>query len=970
MSSATMQDIVDRIRESLNPKRNVSAEEMVPLAAEYGQAVAHVNERLLVCTRLLRKGLRAEAIQQATSRPDLLNVCASLDFTELDDWLEILKFYDVPLPNILIADAIQEVQVAMLDLQPLEDLLRQHRRLAIAKAPLAWRLKILRAIRSSDSGNGIWTQDVEEWEKARLRQLPSELDQAIKSRNFNACQKLTAELNHAHWLVSPPQPLAQRAQNAADRFEYQAQSRELKSIGQALHDAVGEQDWNLARTLREQWNSVSAAMKQEPPKELLDLAETSLLQLKQIDDQEAKAQRIVDANANLEATLTSSRSEAEINNAYQVVLAANPEEELDPLLERRYGSKLRELQTATRRRAVIVLTSIVSLAVVACFVVIVSLRQANYARQLSEATSGLESLLEQGRVDEASSYWDSLAENGSPILIDPRMLDLQSQLEESLAQEEQREAQFEQLLAELKKLPIEEVSLSRIEQLESIARSENELIEVRNLRRNRTELDVRITKEQTADLEGRLAVHLQEFEQLSNTASSEVGAELELVHQKLAGLKTKYPRARSNSLARVDDALQTISRRRSNLLDEARKQKQIVSSLERIRNVSTLQMLEQRMRQHVGQFPDSLTATEFSEVSGEGPYWSRVQDWNAALSNLRSLAAGRTVAKAEQCARELKGLSGKIDLETLGFNYPAVDQSLQRIIARDGLLTQLATEVTDGVMKDIVTLGGQLDRNSQTVGRRFVTSDEWKRQMHILSKLSDRSSTSLDVIVNSDLTVGKVVYFGRVSMSNQPREYCDLLAANIQSQRENLITNWEGQFNNVLEDLRDRKDIDRVFKEELLRQIVTTAVGGSAILETHCRNTLMQLELATSRFAEDWYEGGEFDSQLDPKLHQSLSQSLEHSEAALRQRDKAFLRMASAELVWLGIVEKDSQNKARAFIKSPPEINGVLVVVAPHTAQPGMVRFVEVGRFRDGKATLADDPNELLAGRPLFLKAD
>ena len=97
--------ITDRIRRQLEQPDGLTHEALEPLAVEYAQAAAEVNQRLSECVALLRKGLRSEAIQRAAMKPDVLDLSADLDFEELQEWIEILQFYGISAPPLLDRDA-------------------------------------------------------------------------------------------------------------------------------------------------------------------------------------------------------------------------------------------------------------------------------------------------------------------------------------------------------------------------------------------------------------------------------------------------------------------------------------------------------------------------------------------------------------------------------------------------------------------------------------------------------------------------------------------------------------------------------------------------------------------------------------------------------------------------------------------------------------------------------------------------
>lgn len=311
--------ISDHIRKQLEQPDGLTIDALAPLADEYGRETAQVNARLAECTQLLRKGLRSEAIQRAFMKPNLLDWSASLDFSEFDDWLSILQFYGITVPTLLNRDAAQELQEAIVDEQPLEELLRQHRRLAIAKAPLAWRLKVLRRLSEVDSANIVWREDQEQWETIRLKQIPTELREAVDAKSLVAVQSICEELNESKWAVAPPQDLCKRASKAASTFRYAEQSLQLQSIADQMHAAYAEGNESTAAVHCKAWNEIVNCMQSPPPGDLLQSVEPAIEWLKGCDENRALIARHEKATASLEAILQRNSTLAEIHRSHYEV---------------------------------------------------------------------------------------------------------------------------------------------------------------------------------------------------------------------------------------------------------------------------------------------------------------------------------------------------------------------------------------------------------------------------------------------------------------------------------------------------------------------------------------------------------------------------------------------------------------------------------------------------------------------------
>src|SRR5947209_914413 len=132
--------IVDQIRGFVQSSDQTRNERLEGLASGYAEACIEVNQRLGRCQWLLQQGLRSEAIQLAESEPKLLGAIATLDFPERADWDELVGIYGLAAAPKLMVEAASFLNEAYAQEEPLQDLLRTHRRLAMQRAPLRLRI--------------------------------------------------------------------------------------------------------------------------------------------------------------------------------------------------------------------------------------------------------------------------------------------------------------------------------------------------------------------------------------------------------------------------------------------------------------------------------------------------------------------------------------------------------------------------------------------------------------------------------------------------------------------------------------------------------------------------------------------------------------------------------------------------------------------------------------------------------------
>ncbi len=127
---ADYHQIVEQIRAFLQSSDQTRNERLEGLASAYAEHCADANQRLGRCQRLLQQGLRSEAIQLAESEPRLLDAIVALDFPERPQWDDLVGIYDLAAAPRIMVEAGVGLNDAYAQEQPLQELLRNHRRLA------------------------------------------------------------------------------------------------------------------------------------------------------------------------------------------------------------------------------------------------------------------------------------------------------------------------------------------------------------------------------------------------------------------------------------------------------------------------------------------------------------------------------------------------------------------------------------------------------------------------------------------------------------------------------------------------------------------------------------------------------------------------------------------------------------------------------------------------------------------------
>jgi hypothetical protein len=286
------QRTVDELRSCCQGSDQTLSEEMREAATGYREACLAVNARLRRCEEYLAKGLRSEAIQLAESDPPLLDTVATLDFPERPQWEQIAALYGLPSPPKLQLQTAEALNRAYSEQQPLQQLMKEHRRLALSRAPIIDRLTHLRKLQTADVGNPVWVEDIREFERVRLSQLSTDVDSVLTQKDAAGIARVWTELRETPWVSGVPQQHINRMQGAF-----------LKQVSEELHEAVLGQRIERAINAREKWTRLQPDKILAPGDPLWGRAQNDLAWLARHEDAQMKQLAFQDELAQFEVAM-------------------------------------------------------------------------------------------------------------------------------------------------------------------------------------------------------------------------------------------------------------------------------------------------------------------------------------------------------------------------------------------------------------------------------------------------------------------------------------------------------------------------------------------------------------------------------------------------------------------------------------------------------------------------------------------
>ncbi len=256
---ADYRQTIEEIRTYLASADRAPVPGLNDLASAYASLCREANGRLRRCVDYLRRGHRSEAIHLAECQPPLLDMVGALDFPELAEWEQVCASFGLERAGRPMMEAGREVNEAYAEEQPMAELLARHRSLALSRAPLPQRLKIVRELAQRDARNPAWQEDVRALEQARLRELAAEAVSAIRNRQIEVIDQLLAELKEAGWASPIPPDLMTTLATASLTSHRQVAADELWRLAPAVRAACAAGSVTQARAVLGHWSAIVRA---------------------------------------------------------------------------------------------------------------------------------------------------------------------------------------------------------------------------------------------------------------------------------------------------------------------------------------------------------------------------------------------------------------------------------------------------------------------------------------------------------------------------------------------------------------------------------------------------------------------------------------------------------------------------------------------------------------------------------------
>lgn len=923
------------------------------LASEFTEACDKVNQELTYTQNLLTAGYRDEAIQLADQAPQLLDLVAQLDFPESEIWSAVMVQRGLEAPPKLLVDRATQLELAYDQLRTLEPLLKTHRLLALAQAPLQSRIMVLRKLAKHDPTNPIWSADQEVLEKTRLAQIEQEFRRARSQADSTRLAELTAELQQP-WSIPIPRSLRNGVADESSHLDRDRAREQLQTVASRLNDCLLEFDAATARPLREQWNRLNQTAQLDAADPLVQSVVEPLGWLEDLDREQASEQEFDRSINLLEAAVDERLPISQLEN--RIYQAQKFEREIPEHLWRRVQLYREDQQLSGKRKSNLRLViAVVGLVLVASGIFWFVQRQSSQ-REIFAARNQLNTFVTDNDFDAGTRYFEGLP---PALQSDAEIIRSHGKLQKNFSDEQNRVQRLAKLFQSLDLTgPLDDKFDQQIIEAETLVQSDAEKRQLEITKNNlktarlerqseRTEAFLATLKPLQTQIETTVKRprNMDSIEQLNNSIDS--------IEKLLAGSDQRIDGEVAVS-GTIRQAAQSLIRRAQDRIAEIESSNQIATSLSRLAgNLDSFERYANAMQDFIERFPSDVNSPSFVQTQTEKNIWLAFQQWQSlaretesvALNSLTPEEAAAMFAKLKSATQNLELTQWRDSIRELGV---FLSQERTTVAMPDGLLKRIKETFEQEKYTNIQSI--QRGQEFYYLSEPFVPG---KKTFKYFAEGTKTKSTSL---LESD------------SVKQAP--HCQT-AKRLGESLNNADAQSPSQLVNELIELVLTADaaIDPLVQIEMLDQLLL--FGKYSVPEFKDFADAQRKELA-HLIGKDWKahnETGALDARKDapPKLiafrqHWKSRSANKEQDQAVVEDLKQWTELNRFRPV--GFLYQESDQWAVGTKDSIAD-GDVLYCLIPLTGNQAELK--QVGEYDTGTLANMQNPNLLQAGRPVFV---
>jgi hypothetical protein len=948
---------LEAIGDAIDAPHMADQDELRTAIDAFSDACLEANSRLREAAKLLRNGLRSEAIQISEQEPSLLDFVDELDAVHAD-WKSLLMQWGRELPPDLEIEIAAELNAAYSELLPLEQLLRKHRLLAIARAPLIARLKVLRQIVHKDNANSSWTADVISYEHARIQQLRDIITQAIAARDLEYLAELREEVNDSSWTSDVPKEFIQDL-DAAHQTEATGEAlKHLQELVKQIDQAHREMDLDLAIRLRDQWDESVPVANLATDDPLLEAVLESFEWIDQQQDILKEQEAFTQSHNALEDALDRNASQERIETFYhKAVHFGLP---MPEVLQQRYDQRIASIKLQAHRKQFLIVATVT----VALLLVAVGIGVYWYLRHTEQVLVGhrdkVQELIDNEKWDDTIRHFDTLPPS---IQRDP---EIESHRDFADGKQEENREREQIIQTSFDKAEKTEPVVPNLHEIQPLVKKLEGLIKPGELHHNERldRLKDKIAKarhEHQLQVDKRFAETFEawtkKLAKLKNSEPTDL-IDLHQMRRDLAADLAGHPDA-SNSLRQKGTLLKNELRDIQGSWNQALAEQEAIKAV--FKTFGQLIEYQDALQNLVNTHPDTLSATHAQKLIEEEKAWLSVIQWSQYWENQRpwkNLAPGELGVILE----DGKDLQGRTVVNPLSEAFEERKEYLTTTANRKNVDTKpvkrflLQNKLINDVWLVIIA-----DKRYYCPKEPNSKADQWEFEYFVSPIMTRKKKARKNVVEHVGLS---------------PQADFSIECANLFNNLGN--GQWDEVFRKASAELCAQntkgQKIDPILALDMLTRILKTGCEGSYLFHKAFSETVEDIENSNIDLTVLWFLPADEDANAVRQAAQPLFDGLNKNKQFEKQYDAAvheyknFCDLPATKIQWVGLLNQRGPNQWSCEPPLPPDTNGTLMIA--RTGNNDTAELVKVGTVKAGKTTWTPNNarNRLLIATPLFLQ--
>ena len=966
---------LEEIREAVNSPETADQDLLGEAAIAYADACRDANVRLREVDGLLRRGLRAEAIQVAEREPGLVDVIAELDFPLLEEWQEMLIQWGMQLPPQLQMEIAGRLNAAYAEQMPLESLFRRHRMLALARAPLPARLNVLRQIRKQDADNPAWPTDVEQYERQRVKQLSTDISAAERRGDLGALTELVEEVESPDWERPVPKELVDLSRQQFNQLRARLSRQALLELLPQMDRAYSEFDATRASLLAKQWREHAEFAGLPSDDSFVQQAAPVLEWTAQQEQSSADERDFRGCLAKLERALDDDAPRDKLEKLYRK--AQQFDQSIPRVIELRVKDKLDALQLGSRRRFILYTSALSILLVAGGAALILYWQQLRTDRTALEHSAALSRMIDAESLNEAEKYHARLTSN---VQNAPAVAELQSRLQQLKQTERERLAAIAELLQRGEAMSVDKPDYALLKQIEDTAKLPEEQNKLTVLKLRITRRQQEMQDERDRAFTKTVSVWSERLAALDARTVPNGQLEPAWLRSMMADLQASLNRhgTVSSSVRRQGD---TLTAKMNAIIDREKSLSNQKASLASIfEAVGNVDAYSAALKKFATEFPNTVYANDAASVIEEEKAWRSVLAWSQFWKEHGTNWQQLTPDRAKQIVEIGDKLAKEQEYNDLSAAFLDRKPYLEAIVARKDVdLSSLKSFLLQNPL--IADTWILVDKNN----KRYYCPEQ------PTESLGDSTSQIIVTVFNdAGLNTHKRSFTrGNVEIRLSPQS---ALVAGEKDQHiglRALLTNlsdnnWDSTYYRMAQAVRDaatpkqssnesksEPELDPILAMDMLRRVLKTGSQGSYLFKQAFGSVAEEIENAGVDLSVSWFLPN--DEQADSTRQEAKAivaglADFKTLTEQTRQSEGSKKSPPADEYRWIAAIERTGDEQVVCKPPLDESSTGTLCAVSIDIGQHVVIH--EIGYVDKGNVSWSPGglSTVLVTGRPVFLR--